>query len=314
MDDADFAHRPVLLDEVLELLDPVGPGTVVDATLGGAGHSTALLDARPDLRLIGLDQDADALTAARSRLDRFGERARTVHTRFDGLPAAIDATDQPVVGVLFDLGVSSPQLDRAERGFSYRHDGPLDMRMNPDAAGPTAADLVNELPIGELTRLLRDGGDERFAHRIARRIVEQRPIHRTTELAEIVRDAVPAATRRTGGHPATRSFQALRIAVNEELTVLHDGLDAALDAIAVGGRVLVISFHSGEDRIVKRRFRDAETGGCTCPPRLPCVCGAVIQFRLVNRGGTVPTDIERTANPRAASARLRAIERIRPAA
>lgn len=314
MNDPDFAHESVLPNEVLELLMPIEAGIVVDATLGGAGHATAILEARPDLHLVGVDQDADALAVARQRLDRFGDRVRTVHARFDDLARVLAdpaITDRPVVGVLFDLGVSSPQFDRPERGFSYRHDGPLDMRMNPRGQTTTAADLVNDLPPGELVRILRDGAGERFASRIVHRIVERRPITGTVELAELVRDAIPAATRRTGGHPATRTFQALRIAVNEELSVLEAGLDAALDAVDPGGRVLAISFHSGEDRIVKHRFRRAETADCTCPPRLPCVCGAEPDFRVLTRGGITPSETERTTNPRSSSARLRAVERLR---
>lgn len=311
----DFAHTSVLLTEVVDLLAPVGPGTVVDATLGGAGHAAALLDARSDVSVLGLDRDLDALDAARRRLQRHGSRARTVHARFDQLADVVRRevpAEEPVVGVLFDLGVSSPQFDRADRGFSYRHDGPLDMRMDREGGGPTAADLLNTLPHGELARILRTYGEERFAGRIAGRILDARPLDSTLQLAEIVREAIPAATRRTGGHPAKRTFQALRIAVNDELEVLKRGLDAALEVVAPGGRVLVISFHSGEDRIVKQRFRLAETGGCTCPPRLPCVCGARTDFELLTRGGITASRDELDTNPRSASARLRAVERLRP--
>lgn len=317
MEPSTFDHAPVLLAEVLDLVRPVPAGRIVDATLGGAGHATAILEARPDLTLLGLDRDPDALEAARRRLAPFGHRARTAHTRFDHLErvlADLDETEAgdppPTTAVLFDLGVSSPQLDRAERGFSYRHDGPLDMRMDSTAPIPTAADLVNTSSVAELTRILRDHGDERFAHRIARRIVDNRPLHRTGELAALVKDAIPAATRRTGGHPATRTFQALRMAVNDELAVFETALDHALDVVAPGGRVLVISFHSGEDRITKHRFRRAETGDCSCPPRLPCVCGAEPAFRLLTRRGITAGEPERTTNPRAASARLRAVERL----
>lgn len=307
-----FSHQSVLLERVLELLAPVPAGTVVDATLGGAGHAAALLEARADLRVLGLDQDPDALVAAQARLAPYGDRAAAVRARFDQLAtvvAAAGAASQPIVGVLFDLGVSSPQFDRPERGFSFRHDGPVDMRMDPSA--PTsAADLVNGLDEPELARLLRRYGDERYATRIARAIVAARPVATTTELAAIVVGAIPAPARRTGGHPAKRSFQALRIAVNDELAVLEAGLDAAIDVVAPGGRVLAISFHSGEDRIVKARFRRADDGGCTCPPGLPCVCGARPEARLLKRGGWTPSAEEVAANPRAASARLRAVEKL----
>ena len=306
-----FIHDSVLLRKVVELFEPVEDGTIVDATTGAGGHSLALAEARPGRRLLCLDQDPDALAAARERLAGLGDRVRFAHTRFDHLPDVVTEADRPIRGVLFDLGVSSPQFDRGERGFSYRHDGPLDMRMDPSSDGPTAADLVNGLPANELARLLRHHGDERFADRVARAIVAARPVTATVQLAEIVRAAIPAATRRTGGHPAKRTFQALRIAVNDEAAVLDAGLDAALDLVAPGGRVAVITFHSGEDRAVKRRFRLAETGGCTCPTGLPCACGAVREFRLLKRGGWTPTPDELHANPRSASARLRAVEKLR---
>ena len=307
-----FVHESVLLDRVLELFAPVPSGTIVDATLGGAGHAAALLEARDDLRVLGLDQDPHALVAAQARLAPYGDRATATHARFDRLAthvAAAGAASQPIVGVLFDLGVSSPQFDRAERGFSYRHDGPPDMRMDT-TRGRTAADMVNDLDERDLAAILRRNADERFAGRIARAIVAARPLTSTVELAAVVVSAIPAPARRTGGHPAKRTFQALRIAVNEELDILPTALDAAIDVVAPGGRVLVISFHSGEDRIVKARFRRADDGGCTCPPGLPCVCGATPEARLLKRGGWTPTAEEQAANPRAASARLRAVEKL----
>lgn len=307
-----FEHASVLLDRVLELFAPVPAGTIIDATLGGAGHAAALLETRTDLKVLGLDQDPKALAAAKARLAPFGERATATHARFDQLAAVVAASGtavQPIVGVLFDLGVSSPQFDRAERGFSYRNDGPLDMRMNSDAI-VTAADLVNDLDVEDLTAVLRNNADERFAWRIASAIVAARPVTTTTELAAIVVEAIPAPARRRGGHPAKRTFQALRIEVNDELTILPGALDAAIDVVAPGGRVLAISFHSGEDRIVKDRFRLADDGGCTCPPGLPCGCGAQPTARLVKRGGWTPTSAETAANPRAASARLRAVEKL----
>ena len=311
-DPTPFRHETVLLDRVLELFAPVEAGTIVDATLGGAGHAAALLEARTDISVLGLDQDPHALAAAQARLAPFGGRATAVHARFDRLAsvvAAAGAASQPIVGVLFDLGVSSPQFDRADRGFSYRHDGPLDMRMDP-SSDLTADDLVNDLDERRFADLLRRNADERFASRIARAVVASRPITTTTELADVVREAIPAAARRRGGHPAKRTFQALRIEVNQELEVLRAALDAAIDVVTPGGRILAISFHSGEDRIVKARFRRAETGGCTCPPGLPCVCGAVVEARLLRRGGWTPSPEEASGNPRSASARLRAIEKL----
>ena len=213
------------------------------------------------------------------------------------------------MAVLFDLGVSSPQLDRAERGFSYRQAAPLDMRMDR-RGGPTAATVVNEYPEAELASVLRRYGDERFAARIARAIVAARPVSTTGELADLVREAIPAPARRRGGHPAKRTFQAIRIEVNDELAILPGSIDAAIELLAPGGRIAVLSYHSGEDRIVKDRLREAETGGCTCPPGLPCVCGAVPVVRLLRRGGWVADPAEVARNPRAESARLRAAERL----
>ncbi|MBK6858564.1 MAG: 16S rRNA (cytosine(1402)-N(4))-methyltransferase RsmH [Microthrixaceae bacterium] len=307
-----FTHVPVMVDRVIDLFAPVPAGTVVDTTLGGASHSAALLDAREDLRILGIDRDPQALAAARARLARFGPRAEAFHARSDQLAAVVAASgaaSQSITGVFADLGVSSPQFDDAERGFSYRHDAPLDMRMDQES-GPSAADLVNTLPEAELARLLRRNADERFASRIAKFLVAARPVTTTGQLRDVILAAIPAPARRTGGHPAKRTFQALRIAVNQELDVLGPTLDAALDVLAPGGRLVVISYHSGEDRIVKARFRTAETGGCTCPPGLPCGCGAVPVARLLKRGGWVPDASEINDNPRASSARLRAVEKL----
>jgi 16S rRNA (cytosine1402-N4)-methyltransferase len=310
--DPDFAHRPVMADEIVDLFAPVPAGWLVDATLGGAGHATALLEAHPQLKVLGIDQDPDALAAAGARLDRFGARARTARARFDALAAVVAAevpAGEPVVGALFDLGVSSPQLDRADRGFSYRLDAPLDMRMDP--AAPLSADeVVNGYAEADLARVLRAYGDERFAARIAKAVVAARPVRTTGELAELVRDAIPAPARRKGGHPAKRTFQAIRIEVNAELDVLPVALDAAIDALAPGGRIAVLSYHSGEDRIVKQVLREAETGGCTCPPGLPCACGATPTVRLLRRGGRTPSAEELGRNPRAESARLRFAEKL----
>ncbi|MGY1603452.1 16S rRNA (cytosine(1402)-N(4))-methyltransferase RsmH [Geodermatophilus sp. SYSU D00815] len=314
-------HVPVLLDRVLELLGPAcaGDGAVlVDATLGLAGHSTALLAAHPGLRLVGLDRDPEARAEAGRRLAAAGlaDRATVVPAVFDELPDVLDRLGLAEVhAVLFDLGVSSLQLDRRERGFSYAADAPLDMRMDPTAPR-TAADVVNTYPARELARVLREYGEERFASRIAAAIVRERdrePFTGTGRLAELVRDSIPAATRRTGGHPAKRTFQALRIEVNDELGALRRALPAALDALAVGGRIAVITFHSLEDRIVKQTLAAGATDAT--PPGMPVPLPEHLPvLRLLTRGGEAPSEAESAANPRAASARVRAAERIRRAA
>lgn len=323
-----FEHEPVMADEVVALLAPVPAGVVVDATVGGGGHAAALLAAHPHLGVLGIDRDPEALRAARARLAPFGDRVALRHARFGDLaeqvrsaradggswPAPATAGGDPaqgLSGVLLDLGVSSPQLDDPARGFSYRQEAPLDMRMDP-TTGTGALELVNEADLAELARLFADSGEQRLASRIARAVVAARPIATTTQLADVVAGAVPAALRRRG-HPARRVFQALRIAVNEELDQLAAALPAALELLAVGGRLVVISYHSGEDRLVKRVLADASTGGCTCPPGLPCVCGARPQHRLVFRGSRRPSAREVARNHRAESARLRAAERVEPA-
>jgi 16S rRNA (cytosine1402-N4)-methyltransferase len=307
---SEYRHEPVLLGRIVELFAPVPPGWVVDATVGGGGHASALLEAHPHLRVLGLDQDSDALAAAAERLAPHGDRARLHHTRFDALKDTVHQLDTtPVSGVLFDLGVSSPQLDRAARGFSYRHDAPLDMRMDQRQAR-TAAEVVNDTDEQELAGLLRSFGDERYARRIAKAIVAARPVATTTELAAIVRDAIPAPARRTGGHPAKRTFQAIRIAVNEELDVLAPAIDAGVAVLQPGGRCAALAYHSGEDRIVKARFRHAATGGWTGPAHLPPPTGVHPTVRLLKAGAWTPPAEEREANPRAASARLRAVERL----
>jgi 16S rRNA (cytosine1402-N4)-methyltransferase len=299
-----------MLDEIVELFRPVPPGLIVDATVGGGGHARALLDALPQHRLLGLDQDADALVAANVTLSGFEDRVTLRQARFDRLQAMVqEAAGEPVAAVLFDLGVSSPQVDRADRGFSYSQDAPLDMRM--DRRQPlTAADVINTYPVERLTSLIYDYGDERFASRIARAIVAARPLSSTAQLVDVIRGAIPAPARRRGGHPAKRTFQALRIEVNSELDVLGPALDQAVEVLVPGGRCAVLAYHSGEDRIVKDRFRQAETGGCVCPPDLPCVCGAQPLVRLLRRGARKPSAAEVAANPRAESARLRAVEKL----
>lgn len=300
-----FEHRPVMVAEVVRLFEPVPPGLVVDATVGGGGHADAILAAHPHLGVLGLDRDPDAVAAARARLARWADRVTVVHARFDRWA---DLAPSAPVGFLFDLGVSSPQLERAERGFSYRREGPLDMRMDP-GQGPTAAELVNSLPEADLAALLVANGEGRWGRAIARAVVRARPLATTTALAEVVAGAVPGAARRRG-HPASRVFQALRIEVNAELALLEPTLGAALDALAPGGRGVVLSYHSGEDRMVKAALARAATGGCTCPPGLPCVCGARPWARLLNRGARLASKEEVAANPRSSAARLRAAERL----
>ena len=308
-------HVPVLAGRVTALLAPAlaAEGAVlVDATLGRAGHARALLEACPGLFLVGIDADVAAIEAARELLAHYAERVTLVHARYDEIPAILGPAQ--VMGLLFDLGVSSPQLDDPARGFAYAHDAPLDMRMDLTAER-TAADVVNGYPPAELARILHEYGEERFARRIAEAVARERaraPITSTQRLSAIVKDAIPAATRRTGGNPAKRTFQALRIEVNDELGTLRRALPAALDVLAVGGRVVVLAYHSLEDRIVKRELvrRSADQ----TPPGLPVPAAAAApQFRLLTRGAERPDSEEVTGNPRAASARLRAAERIRQA-
>ncbi|HUB70564.1 MAG TPA: 16S rRNA (cytosine(1402)-N(4))-methyltransferase RsmH [Acidimicrobiales bacterium] len=303
---AAFAHRPVMLGEVLEVFEPLADGVFLDATVGGGGHAGPLLERAPGRRLVGLDRDPEAVAAATAALGRFAGRATVVKARFDQLAEVLSRLGVTGLnGALFDLGVSSPQLDRPSRGFSYRSDGPLDMRMS-QGEGASAADLIASSSEEQLARLFALHGEERFARRIAAAVVAGRP-ETTEELARIVSSAVPAAVRRRG-HPAKRVFQALRAAVNEELGSLGPAIDAALGLLSPGGRLVVISYHSGEDRVVKQRLSAAATGGCTCPPGYPCVCGAEPKVRLLNRGARQASAAEQSDNPRARSARLRSAE------
>ncbi len=310
-------HTPVLLDRVVALLAAAPDGVVVDGTLGAGGHARAVLEARlaryGRAELVGLDRDPDALSLAAEHLADLTEDERVVvelvRVRFDALPEVLDARGTPrVSGVLLDLGISSMHVDRADRGFSYRAEGPLDMRMDP-ALPTTAGDLVHELDESELAGLLRRYADEPHAARIARAIVAARPITSTVHLASVVRDAVPAATRRRGGHPATRTFQALRIAVNAEIEALEAVLPSVIDRLVPGGVAVVIAYHSLEDRPVKRAFAAAATG-CLCPPGLPvCACGHTPEVDHLVRRPERPSPEELAANPRASSARLRAVRR-----
>ena len=312
-------HVPVLLARTLDLLGPAvdAPGAVVlDATLGLGGHSAALLERFGTLRLVGLDRDPRALEIAADRLAPYGERATLVHAVYDELAAVLSRLGVGrVQGVLFDLGVSSMQLDEAARGFAYAQDAPLDMRMD-QSRGSTAADVVNTYPAPQLANVLKEYGDERFARRIADAVVRERerePFTGTARLAELVRTAIPAATRRTGGHPAKRTFQALRIEVNGELDALAAALPAALDALAVAGRIVVLSYQSLEDRMVKRTL--VAGAASTAPRDLPVVPPEHQPvLRLLTRGAETASAEEVAANPRAASVRLRAAERLRDAA
>ena len=283
----EFDHTPVMVAEVVSMLEPVPAGVLVDATVGGGGHAAALLAAFAEHELVGVDADEAAVAESTERLSRFGDRARVVKARFDELAVVVRALapGRPVAGVLFDLGVSSPQLDRPERGFSYRFDGPLDMRMDR-SRGATAADLVNTLGVAELTRLFADNGEGRFARPLAEGIVASRPIGTTSRLVQVIERSLPGVARKRAGHPAKRVFQALRIEVNEELDVLAAGLESALGMLAPGGRCVVLSAD------------------------LPCVCGAVGTVRVLTRGARLPSAAETARNPRAASARLRAAERL----
>ncbi|HSP37208.1 MAG TPA: 16S rRNA (cytosine(1402)-N(4))-methyltransferase RsmH [Frankiaceae bacterium] len=308
-------HIPVMLERIVELLAPAlsAPGAVlVDGTLGLGGHAEALLRAAPGARLVGLDRDPEALAAAEQRLSEFSERISLVQAVYDELPEVLeDLRITSVSSVLLDLGVSSLQLDEVQRGFSYARNAPLDMRMD-QTSGRTAADIVNDYSPGDLARVLRNYGEERFARRIVSAIVAARAKARVTDtaqLAELVRDAVPAATRRTGGHPAKRTFQALRIEVNRELEALEGVLPAAVDALAIGGRIAVLAYQSLEDRLVKRVL--AAGAHPDIPPDLPVIPASLAPtLRLLTRGAERPSDVELEVNPRAASARLRAAERI----
>ena len=310
------SHVPVLLDRVVALVAPPlqQPGSVlVDATLGLGGHTEAVLTRCPEAHVIGVDRDTHALELAGARLEPYAGRTTLVHAVYDEIPDVLaELGHDHVDGVLFDLGVSSMQLDVRDRGFAYAEDAPLDMRMN-DTEGQTAADVLNTYPVEELARILKWYGEERFARRIAESIVRERgrePFTRSARLVELIRDAIPAPARRTGGHPAKRTFQALRIEVNDELSVLRRALPGAIEAIGVGGRVVVMSYHSLEDRLVKQAF--VEHTRSDLPPDLPFVPeGHEPALRLVTRGAEKASAEEIEQNPRAASVRLRAVERVR---
>ena len=309
----EFVHQSVLLRPAVEALAIRPDGIYLDGTLGGAGHSFEIAARLTTGRLIGLDRDEAALAAARERLKPYTDRVTLVHSNFAQLDQVLDRLEIPAVdGMLFDLGVSSPQLDDAERGFSYMHDAPLDMRMDR-SGGLTAYEVVNTWPEAELKRILYTYGEERYAPRIAAAIGKRRaekPIETTLELAEIIRGAMPPQALREKQHPAKRSFQAIRIAVNDELTAVEQMLSATVDRLNPGGRLAVITFHSLEDRIVKSAFQ-AAAQGCTCPKEFPvCVCGKTPKARILTRRPIVADEAELAENPRARSAKLRVAERI----
>jgi 16S rRNA (cytosine1402-N4)-methyltransferase len=309
------SHVPVLLERVLDLLAPSIAGdrpVVVDATLGLGGHTEAMLDRFTDLHVIGIDRDPEALARAQARLARFGDRVTFAHAVYDEIAEVVaGAGFATVSGVLFDLGVSSMQLDLADRGFAYSQDAPLDMRMNPEDE-LTAADVLNTYSARDLARVLREYGEEKFAKRIADAVVAERarePFTTSARLVDLIRTSIPAAARRTGGNPAKRTFQALRIEVNDELGVYRRALPASLDVLAPGGRVVVLAYHSLEDRITKRAFTEVTT--TDVPRDLPFVPeGHEARFRLITRGAEMATDAEIEDNSRARSVRLRVAERI----
>lgn len=315
-----FHHITVLKEEATEGLRVKRDGIYVDCTLGGAGHSSLIASKLGEYgRLIALDQDDWALDNAKERLAPYADRVSLVKTNFRHLEETLRDLAVPskdgipqVDGILFDLGVSSPQFDEGDRGFSYNYDAPLDMRMD-QSASLTAAEIVNEWPEQEIARILFQYGEEKFSRRIARVISErraQKAIQTTGELVDIIKEGIPAAARRTGGHPAKRSFQALRIAVNDELGAFEEALHQAVRCLAPGGRVSVITFHSLEDRICKQ-ILNSYVGKCTCPPDFPmCVCGGKGEMKLVNRKPIVPGEEELAQNPRARSAKLRVAEKI----
>ncbi len=308
---AEFLHQPVMSREVVELLAPVPPGLIVDATVGGGGHARLVLEARADVDLLGIDRDPDAVAAARQALDGFGRRARVVRGGFEDLADIVSTESEGnIVGILFDLGLSSPQVDRPERGFSYWADAPLDMRMD-SAQELTAEQVLNTYSEEDLAHIIATNGEERFARRIARAIVAARPMHTSAELVNAVRAGIPAPARRRGRHPARRTFQAIRMEVNRELPNLAEGLDESVHVLTPGGRILVVAYHSLEDRLVKRRFLSWAGRDDVVPPGMPEPKRRNPLVRLLTRRPRRPTSDEVAANPRSASARLRAAERLR---
>jgi 16S rRNA (cytosine1402-N4)-methyltransferase len=308
-------HQSVLLRETIELLEPERCGIFVDCTLGLGGHSELILQSSSETELIGIDQDTEAIGFAKKRLEHFGNRFKVFHANFSEIKKVLDqAKVEKVDGILADLGISSLQLDSQTRGFSFRYDAPLDMRMDANSESETAADLLETLSEFEIAKIIYEYGEERFSRRIARKIVERRTngksLQTTKELADLVSQAVPR-NKKDKIHPATKTFQALRIAVNHELEILENFLRTAIDKLNINGRLAVISFHSLEDRIVKRTFQKL-SGKCECPPKFPtCICGAEKKVEILTRKPIVPQEVEVENNPRARSAKLRVCQRVK---
>lgn len=304
-------HLPVLLEETLRLLEPKSGEVFIDATLGLGGHAEAILETAGDIQVMGIDQDTEAIGFARKRLAKFGDRISIVYSNFTEIKQV--AGDEPIDGILADLGVSSLQFDSGERGFSFRFDAPLDMRMDADSDDPTAADLLADLSQDEIANLIYQYGEERASRKIAKWIVEKRdagdPITTTRQLASLVERAVKKG-KKDKIHPATRTFQALRIAVNREIEILEQFLTDSVDVLKNEGRLAVITFHSLEDRIVKQTFQKL-SGKCFCPPRIPqCMCGALKRVEILTRKPIIPSEVEMNENPRSRSAKLRAIKKL----
>ena len=307
---SDYAHQPVMLTEVLNLLDPIPSGVFLDATLGGAGHSKVFLEHRADIRLVGIDQDREAHFAANDALTHLHGRFDIIHGRFDRIDTILDRLGiDKISGALFDLGVSSPQLDTPSRGFSFRREGPLDMRMDRTTEFK-AEDLINNSSLFELSQILKEYGDERYHKRVAKAIIGARPLTTTSELSEVVVNAIPSASKKFPGHPARRTFQAIRIAVNKEIEILESALQQTMHRLTKEGRCVILSYHSGEDRIVKKTLRAAAGLSHTVPKHLPKPAETPI-IRLLTRSGQTPSQSEIEQNPRSASARLRSFEKIR---
>ena len=314
LEKAENLHKPVLLRECVEFLAPAKDEVFVDATLGLGGHTEALLQSAENVRVIGIDQDTEAIGFARKRLEKYGDKLKIVHSNFSNIKQVLKSVQVAETnGVIADLGVSSLQFDSGERGFSFRFDAPLDMRMDTDSDIETAAELLERLSEEEIADVIYNYGEERFSRRIARRIVERRkqgePVQTTKELAELVERSVRRG-RKDKIHPATKTFQALRIAVNGELEILEDFISDSVDVLKKNGRLVIITFHSLEDRIVKHAFRKL-SGKCTCSPRLPkCVCGAEKKIEILTKKPVIPTDLEQSENPRSRSAKVRACRKL----
>ncbi len=304
-----YAHSPVMVQEAIEYLNIRPKTTIIDATLGGGGHAKAILEASKTVKLIGIDRDADAIEAARENLKAFGNRVDLIHANFVSLKSHLASHISHIDGILFDLGVSSHQIDSAERGFSFQSDAPLDMRM--DKSGKTTAEeLINNLSREEIEKMIREYGEERYYKRIASAIVRRRPVSTTSGLADIIRHSIPKTSPQNTTKSIARVFQAFRIAVNDELNNLRIALEDSIDLLSSRGRIVVISYHSLEDRIVKEVFK-RESIDCVCPPKLPaCVCKHRKKLNIMTKKPVTPGDAELNSNPRSRSAKLRAAERI----